>query len=59
MSRLLEACEVARAAGRILREGYGRPGAIDYKGGIDLVTYRDGLPVAEQSGTITAVRIRA
>jgi myo-inositol-1(or 4)-monophosphatase len=41
LSRLLEACEVARAAGRILREGYGRPGAIDYKGGIDLVTEFD------------------
>jgi len=38
---LAEACEVARAAGRILREGYGRPGAIDYKGGIDLVTEFD------------------
>ena len=38
---LAEACDVARAAGRILREGYGRPGAIDYKGGIDLVTEFD------------------
>jgi len=38
---LSEACEVARAAGAILRDGYGRPLAIDYKGGIDLVTEYD------------------
>jgi myo-inositol-1(or 4)-monophosphatase len=38
---LAEAIDVARGAGRILRAGYGRPGAIDYKGGIDLVTAFD------------------
>jgi myo-inositol-1(or 4)-monophosphatase len=38
---LPEAIDVARGAGRILREGHGRPGAIDYKGGIDLVTAFD------------------
>lgn len=38
---LEEAIDVARGAGRILRAGYGRPGAIDYKGGIDLVTEFD------------------
>jgi myo-inositol-1(or 4)-monophosphatase len=38
---LEDAIEVARGAGRILRAGYGRPGAIDYKGGIDLVTEFD------------------
>src|SRR5262249_4733742 len=41
VSMLADAVEIARAAGRILREGYGRPGAIDYKGGIDLVTEFD------------------
>ena len=35
------AIDIARGAGGILREGYGRPGAIDYKGGIDLVTEFD------------------
>ena len=37
-SWLADAVGIARAAGRILREGYGHPVAIDYKGGIDLVT---------------------
>ena len=36
-----DAIGIARAAGRILREGYGRPVAVDYKGGIDLVTEFD------------------
>ncbi|MEP7028886.1 MAG: inositol monophosphatase family protein [Candidatus Eisenbacteria bacterium] len=38
---LAQAITVARGAGAILREGYGRPGTIDYKGGIDLVTEFD------------------
>jgi myo-inositol-1(or 4)-monophosphatase len=38
---LEDAIAIARGAGRILRAGYGRPGAIDYKGGIDLVTEFD------------------
>jgi myo-inositol-1(or 4)-monophosphatase len=38
---LEQAITVARGAGAILREGYGRPGTIDYKGGIDLVTEFD------------------
>lgn len=43
---LEDAVAVARGAGRILRAGYGRPGAIDYKGGIDLVTEFDRLSEA-------------
>ncbi len=43
---LEDAIDVARGAGRILRAGYGRPGAIDYKGGIDLVTEFDRLSEA-------------
>jgi len=38
---LEQAIAVARGAGGILREGYGKPGTIDYKGGIDLVTEFD------------------
>ena len=41
MSFLPDAIDIARAAGAILREGYGRPGVVDYKGGIDLVTEYD------------------
>lgn len=38
---LEEAIAIARGAGAILEDGYGRPGTIDYKGGIDLVTAFD------------------
>jgi len=38
---LEDACAIARAAGRILRDAHGRPVAVDYKGGIDLVTAAD------------------
>ncbi len=38
---LEDAIAIARAAGAILREGYGRHGTIDNQGGIDLVTAYD------------------
>jgi myo-inositol-1(or 4)-monophosphatase len=36
-----DAIAIARAAGAILRAGYGHPGRVEYKGGIDLVTEFD------------------
>ncbi len=36
-----EAVDVARRAGAILRAGFGHPGQVEYKGGIDLVTEYD------------------
>ncbi|MGH7726064.1 MAG: inositol monophosphatase family protein [Candidatus Eiseniibacteriota bacterium] len=48
-----DAIAIARAAGQILREGYGRPGAIDYKGGIDLVTAYDRRSEAFLVGELT------
>jgi len=40
-SWLDDAIAIAREAGAILRAGYGHPGRVEYKGGIDLVTEFD------------------
>lgn len=54
MKKYLDAAiEVAREAGAILREGYGRPKQISYKGEVDLVTESD-----KRSEELVVARLR-